>query len=488
MNNDIIIVFVDDAPRSTINARMRRGELRAIYRGIYTTDLDTPLERIVRDHWPKIVGRQIPNATISDRSAITGGPVDRRLYLVRDGRPINIELPGLTVVARRGAGPLPDDIKLPGGLHLASKARALAENTRASRSRGGDPPRTLSSAELDTWLDRLAHTEGHDRLSEHRARLEEIAAAVDAKPEQVQRVSDAIGAILGSRNVHTDSPALQARLASAPIDQSRLAVFHVLATALRSSAPQSRTANHIQQALAFFEAYFSNYIEGTEFNVEEARSIVDSGKPPATRRADGHDLLGTYQAIIDQPATAFPSTLDERIDRLRRQHAQVMVAHPDRLPGEYKTTLNQAGNTTFVVPELVDGTLRAGLRVADDLDTAWERSVLTMFVVSEVHPFVDGNGRAARLAMNDVLTAGGQQRIIIPTALRDDYLAGLRRLTRTDDPEVYIKTLRFAHEYTAAINWSTYEVAKADLEATNAFDPEPEFGKRLRLPGPTSTH
>jgi hypothetical protein len=152
------------------------------------------------------------------------------------------------------------------------------------------------------------------------------------------------------------------------------------------------------------------------------------------------------------------------------------------MPGEFKTVLNQEGNTMFVVPELVDGTLRAGLRMASDLDTAWERAVLTMFVVSEVHPFVDGNGRAARLAMNGELTAGGQQRIVVPTALRDDYLAGLRRLTRHDDPEVYIKTLRFAHDYTAAIDWSTFEAAEADLRETHAFENEPRPGERLRIP------
>jgi Fic family protein len=108
--------------------------------------------------------------------------------------------------------------------------------------------------------------------------------------------------------------------------------------------------------------------------------------------------------------------------------------------------------------------------------------VMTMFVVADVHPFVDGNGRAARLAMNDELTAGGQHRIIIPTALRDDYLAGLRRLTRNDDPEVYIKTLRFAHDYTAAVNWSTFGDAEADLTESFAFENEPEMERRLRIP------
>ena len=33
-----------------------------------------------------------------------------------------------------------------------------------------------------------------------------------------------------------------------------------------------------------------------------------------------------------------------------------------------------------------------------------------MFLVAEVHPFADGNGRVARVMMNAELIAGGQQR------------------------------------------------------------------------------
>lgn len=46
-------------------------------------------------------------------------------------------------------------------------------------------------------------------------------------------------------------------------------------------------------ALAFFEAYFSNFIEGAEFAVDEAADIVFRSHIPAGRTADGHDVLGT---------------------------------------------------------------------------------------------------------------------------------------------------------------------------------------------------
>lgn len=42
------------------------------------------------------------------------------------------------------------------------------------------------------------------------------------------------------------------------------------------------------------------------------------------------------------------------------------------------------------------------------------RAVFMMFMVSEVHPLDDGNGRVACVMMNAELSANGEQRVIIP--------------------------------------------------------------------------
>ena len=106
---------------------------------------------------------------------------------------------------------------------------------------------------------------------------------------------------------------------------------------------------------------------------------------------------------------------------------------------------------------------------------------MVMFLVSEVHPFDDGNGRLARIMMNSELVAKDEGRIIIPTVFRDDYIGALRRLTRQDDPSVLIKVLRFAHDYTFAIDYSDISTAVTQLSETNAFE-EPESPRRLILP------
>ena len=49
------------------------------------------------------------------------------------------------------------------------------------------------------------------------------------------------------------------------------------------------------------------------------------------------------------------------------------------------------------------------------------------YALVRIHPFADGNGRIARIMMNAELLAHDEERIIIPTAYRTDYLSALKR-------------------------------------------------------------
>jgi len=489
---DTTIVFAADAPAATISDRVRRGELTRLATGVYTSDVTSDPAAVVAREWHNIAGRMFPDAVITDRSGATGGPVDGVLYLAHDGRARRVDLPGLSLIARPGAGPLYGDIPLPGGLHQASKGRALAENARPSRSRDGRARRTLDAAELGDWIDRLCQVDGPQQLLRYREQAEQAAAAVGTSQDAIKALSKMIGAALGSQQVTTSSKALAARQASLPYDQDRLRLFAQLADSLRESAPQNRPVPDPGRArytyLPFFEAYFSNFIEGTEFELDEAVAVIYQGKQIPGRADDSHDLLGTYRIVADlAEMTTLASTPTEFLQLLQSRHATIMGGRPDKRPGLFKEVANRAGNTLFVLPQLVPGTLRAGWDGLAALDTAFERAVYMMFLVSEVHPFDDGNGRVARVMMNTELVSGAQSRIIIPTVFRDDYLGGLRQMTRTSDPSVLIKALRYAHDYTARVDFSALSGATELLQATNAFN-EPGSGDRLQLPpaqGPT---
>ena len=277
-------------------------------------------------------------------------------------------------------------------------------------------------------------------------------------------------------------------------DPRRLELFEALRAALHDRPPSVRLAPDRKPegraALAFFEAYFSNFIEGTEFAVEEAADIVFRGAIPAERPEDAHDVLGTWRIVSDdremRRRPTDPATL-ERI--LKDRHAAIMARRPEARPGAFKFRANRAGATEFVAPDLVAGTLERGFAAGRALDAPFQRAAFVMFLVAEVHPFADGNGRVARAMMNAELVAAGEERIVVPSAFRTDYLAALKALSRTGRAEPLVRVLDYAQRWTAAVDWRSVERARRDLEECGAFlDPavaEAE-GRRLRMPERTA--
>lgn len=284
------------------------------------------------------------------------------------------------------------------------------------------------------------------------------------------------------------SPLLRARQAGTPYDPGAVQRLDLLAADLLRAVPGDRpdiaTAGPAWDNLSFFDAYFSNYIEGIVFEVEEAEAIVFEGRIPQRRPADVHDVLGTYRFVGDSAEmsrglSAFPGA-GEMLERIRACHAVILQGRPAMSPGTWKTEPNRVDESHFVSPGLVEGTLLAGLERIRALPTPLQRACGLMFLLTEVHPFSDGNGRVARALMNAELVAGGQRRVLIPTVYREDYLGALRELTRRNRPGLMLPMLERAQEFAAAIDFSDRPRAIMALTRSNAFKDSEEA--RLRLP------
>ncbi len=222
--------------------------------------------------------------------------------------------------------------------------------------------------------------------------------------------------------------------------------------------------------LAFYEAYFSNFIEGTEFLIEEAHTIIFEGKIPQDRPQDAHDIIGTYRLVSDDREThKIAKSADEFLSLLTSRHHIIMEGRPDKNPGLFKKMANRAGLTQFVSPELVKGTLEKGFEIYQTLQEPFHRATFMMFLVAEVHPFTDGNGRVARVMMNAELISNSEMRIIIPTVYRNNYLVALKTMSQSARPMPLVRTLDFAQKYTSTIDWSSYEKSQLLLEETHAF-------------------
>ena len=131
------------------------------------------------------------------------------------------------------------------------------------------------------------------------------------------------------------------------------------------------------------------------------------------------------------------------------------------------------------------GTLSEGLKRQLTLPPGFARAVFAMFLISEVHPFADGNGRVARALANAELSAAGQQRLIIPTVFRDDYLYALRAMSRQGNPVPLVRVLDRAQELCFQLDWTDLDRAEAQLQRVHAFETPVDAeaaGVILRLP------
>lgn len=487
--SDDEIVFTTRENSDAWQRAIARGEARRIGRGVVTANRSASLEKVVRRNWSRIAAHYAPGATVVDRSAFDGGPASDGTIVLdvgpngsRSTRPI--EIPGLRIVTRVGPGPIAGDVPFTDGLHFSGQTRAYIDNLRPARARGG-VRRTLPRHELEERLARMLTTSGETALGHLRDEARSIAPHLHAEREAAE-LDRLIGSLFGTEDAPLQSRAARAMRDGIAFDDRRIELFALLQQSLLAQPPVHRPVPSSDDAelFAFYESYFSNYIEGTRFTLDEAKEIVFDGVVPTMRPEDAHDIRGTHELIYPpQDDTRRPRSGDELVDLLQERHAILLAGRPDKHPGVLKQANNQAGATVFVDWTLVRGTLREGFRFYLGLPEGLPRAIFVMFFVAEVHPFADGNGRIARVFMNVELTASGQQRIIIPTGYRQNYLNSLSGMTYNGHAEGLIRMVDFAHRYSTAIDWSSQDRAERALGATGAFDEDPATA-RIRLPEP----
>ncbi len=290
------------------------------------------------------MGRLYPSAVVTDRSVTRVQPDDDgRIYLAIDHRPRSVpQLPGLVILAQEGLPPQEDDTPLPDGLFLASDGRAIIENLLPRRSTGERIRRTMTEVELGNWLSRIARPERLDRARTTAAR---IARELE-RPDLAARAEELLDAASGQRALESPSaeparpPAVAYRSMPSGFRPSKLSPSGFSTTTSGGSrvrgAPRSGPSS---------KSYFSNFIEGTEWTVEEARRIVFGQETPVARPQDAHDVRSAFQLINDPTwATAVPRDADELIELLLGRHAILMKSRPDKLPaaGRPRTIVSAA--------------------------------------------------------------------------------------------------------------------------------------------------
>jgi len=467
------LIFVQDIQQAKrLSKAVSKGQLKRVRQGIYTDAAWEAIPQLLHSKWYQVVEYLYPTAIISHSTAVSLLPNNNMIYItaaVKIRKKIRISDKLIIEV-------LPGDItSLSEPFQLRSRKSAperyLLENLQISH-KDVSARKTLGKQWVEQELCRLLKEHGEQELSRIREQAQQNCEVLNMEKE-FKILNHLIGTILSSQtNGVPTSPTATTNNRSAAFDSNRIDCFEQMAAYLQSCKfivrPYQYSASSWRN-LAFFESYFSNHITKPDFKIDEAEQIIFQNSEIENRRQDSHDVMAVYNIVQDDTVmSTVPNSPDELLDFLVQRHALIMNGRPDKRPGLLKNEANRAGDSVFVSPDQVEGTLSRAFPIYQELQPGLARAIFMQFLVSECHPFDDGNGRLARIMMNAELVCTKQTKVIVPTAHRDRYLNGLRQATRSYKYRTISKVFCDLHAYTHSIPWSDYARARKTLESQYA--------------------
>lgn len=195
-------------------------------------------------------------------------------------------------------------------------------------------------------------------------------------------------------------------------------------------------AEQLRRYYAVHFTYHTNAIEGSSLSLLETKIIVEEGltvggKPLKEHlEAIGHrDALSKFVDVIQAKGPITESLVLEL-------HRLILYRIDESIAGRYRDVPIIVTGADYRFPPPADvPRLMADFWAWFEADETQSRHAVELaarahlkFVM--IHPFVDGNGRVARLLMNLILARAGYVVAIVPMVLRGEYMAALNQANR----------------------------------------------------------
>ena len=200
----------------------------------------------------------------------------------------------------------------------------------------------------------------------------------------------------------------------------------------------SAAVRRLEEQLAIEWTYNSNAIEGSTLTLRETQLILEQGIT-----IGGKSLREHFEVINHRDAIALVESLAERQEPItagvvRQLHALVLARIDDESAGQYRQLPVRIAGAAHELPPAWELPARMKdwadwLSGREGKAEPVELAAVAHHRLVSIHPFLDGNGRTARLLMNLVLLRAGYPPAIIARANRAQYYRALAAADRGDD-------------------------------------------------------
>jgi tetratricopeptide (TPR) repeat protein len=177
---------------------------------------------------------------------------------------------------------------------------------------------------------------------------------------------------------------------------------------------------------------------------------------PSSTTARQLDAWSYYRAIRHHRALRDRVACESHavVAWLRYWHASLASHRPELGPGQLKAFPNSVivdSHIERTAPALVEGTLEFIHARCAAVPPGAARAALVYYVIADVHPFADGNGRLGRFLMNRELEAARLSPVVTPASLKASLGGLLEAIRRQCDLAPFVAWLASCDSYTRGI-------------------------------------
>ncbi|RKY34809.1 MAG: Fic family protein [Candidatus Omnitrophota bacterium] len=208
-------------------------------------------------------------------------------------------------------------------------------------------------------------------------------------------------------------------------------------TKINAMRPFSNEMNHqIKEYFRIGLTYASNALEGNSLTISETKVVIEDGLTIAGKPLKDHyEAAGHSDAFDHMYALSTGKTITE--EDVKKLHSLFYHRINEKDAGAYRKiqAIITGSQYPLPTPDALPWMMQKFIKdlpgfKKDNHPVVYAAKLHKEFVF--IHPFVDGNGRVARLLMNVVLMQAGYIIAIIPPLKRAEYISNLEKAHKND--------------------------------------------------------
>lgn len=192
--------------------------------------------------------------------------------------------------------------------------------------------------------------------------------------------------------------------------------------------------------------YNSNAIEGSTMTFNETKLVLNEGLTIGGKKLNEHlEIINHKYAIdfIEELSKNNAVTLRD----IKDIHGLILRGIDDKYAGKFRDTmvgvrLSDGSIRNFTDPLQLDNAMQDFIiNLTNNREHPIIKAALAHYEFVTIHPFIDGNGRTARLLMNLILLQNGYPPAIIRIANRANYILALETAQNENNLEQFYKVI-----------------------------------------------